>query len=252
MEFMEYREPIELFIDDKSALDYGIKTYSSNILSSPARKLEFIEIEGRKNGSLTIDNGYEDFILKLECVLVNENKEETMSDLARRAKNFLLSCNNCKIRTSEDIDFYLVGTYTESVDIEEAIANFGIFQAQFRCKPYRYSENETNIEITEQNTTINNSYCDTDPVIVIIGSGDITLKINSQQLILKDVEDTITINCQTMNAEKISSLNEVINQNQKMYSDFPVIESGNNTISWILGENSSLTKINISFREAVI
>lgn len=252
MDFMEYRDPIELFIDSESSLDYGIKIYSSNILSSPSRDIEFIEVKGRKESNLTVDNGYEDFILTLECVLVNETENLTMNEVAMKAKKFLLSCTNSKIMTSEDINFYLVGTYTGNVDITEAIENFGTFQAQFRCKPYRYSNTSTTIDITEQNTIITNAYYDTDPVIVITGNGDITVKINNQKLILKDVEDTITINCQTMNAEKISSLNKLINQNHKMYSDFPVIESGNNTISWTLGTQSSLTKINISFREVII
>ena len=54
MEFMEYRDPIILYLDDRSSTDYGIKVYESNILSAPSKKLEFIEIEGR-DGTLTVD-----------------------------------------------------------------------------------------------------------------------------------------------------------------------------------------------------
>ena len=44
MEFMEYRDPIILYLDDKPSTDYGIKVYESNILSAPSKRLEFIEI----------------------------------------------------------------------------------------------------------------------------------------------------------------------------------------------------------------
>lgn len=251
MEFREYINPIILYKDDIPSTDYGIKIYSSNILSSPSKNIEFIDIEGRKNGSLSIDKGYEDFTLILECALVSE-MDESMSDLARRAKKYLLSGTNCKLYTSEDTEFYLIGTYSSDIDIEEAIENFGLFQAQFRCKPYRFSNDETSIEITEQNTVINNQYYETSPVIDIDGSGDITLKINSQELILKNIEDSITIDCNKMNAEKVSSLGTLVNQNQKMYSDFPVLEEGENIISWTLGTDATLTKLIISFRQAVI
>lgn len=247
MEFREFQDPIVLYKDDVASTDYGIRIYASNILSAPSKKIEFVDVEGRRNGSLTIDKGYEDFTLTLECVLVPEEDEE-MVDLVRRAKKYLLSGNNCKLYTNEDPNFYLIGTYSSSIDIEEAIANFGLFQAQFRCKPYRLSNQESNIVIKTQNTVINNQNYETSPIIEVVGSGDITIKINSQELILKDVEESITIDCEKMNAEKINSLGKLTNQNHKMYSDFPVIEEGENIITW----SGSVSSITISFRQAVI
>ena len=157
MEFMEYRDPIILYLDDKPSTDYGIKVYESNILSAPSKKLEFIEVDGR-DGALTVDNGYEDFILKLSCVLANEHDEvECTPALARRAKKFLLDGVNRKIQLSEDMDFYLLGTYNSDVDIEEAIENFGLFQAQFRCKPYRFSNKNKTVEEIKTNAYIENA-----------------------------------------------------------------------------------------------
>ena len=191
MEFMEYRDPIVLYLDDKPSTDYGIKLYESNILSAPSKKLEFIDIEGR-DGALTIDNGYEDFILKLSCVLVNEHDEvECTPALARRAKKFLLDGVNRKIQLSEDMDYYLLGTYNSDIDIEEAIENFGLFQAQFRCKPYRFSNKNKTVEIATKNTIIKNDEYKTKPVIDVYATGDITLNINNQEVILKALEGHI-------------------------------------------------------------
>ena len=36
MEFIEYRDPIVLYLDDKHSTEYGIKVYESNILSAPS------------------------------------------------------------------------------------------------------------------------------------------------------------------------------------------------------------------------
>lgn len=254
MEFMEYRDPIILYLDDKPSTDYGIKVYESNILSAPSKKLEFIDIEGR-DGALTIDNGYEDFILKLSCVLVNEHDEvECTPALARRAKKFLLDGVNRKIQLSEDMDYYLLGTYNSDIDIEEAIENFGLFQAQFRCKPYRFSNKNKTVEIATKNTIIKNDEYKTKPVIDVYATGDITLNINNQEVILKALEGHIQLDCDLMNATTVNSLGKTVNANQKMYSDFPILEEGNNNITWTLGDGdeASFTKIIIKYRLAVI
>lgn len=254
MEFMEYRDPIILYLDDKPSTDYGIKVYESNILSAPSKKLEFIDIEGR-DGALTIDNGYEDFILKLSCVLVNEHDEvECTPALARRAKKFLLDGVNRKIQLSEDMDYYLLGTYNSDIDIEEAIENFGLFQAQFRCKPYRFSNKNKTVEIATKNTIIKNDEYKTKPVIDVYATGDITLNINNQEVILKALEGHIQLDCDLMNATTVNSLGKTVNANQKMYSDFPILEEGNNNITWTLGDGdeASFTKIIIKYRLVVI
>ena len=251
MQFREFQNPIILYKDGVPSTNYGIRIYSTNILSAPSKKLKFIDIEGRKNGSLTIDEGYEDFTLTLECILVPRADEE-IATLAHDAKKYLLSGSNCKLYTSEDTSFYLIGTYSSAIDIKEAIENFGLFQAQFRCKPYRLSNSETSTRITTQNTVIDNQHYETSPIIEVVGNGDITIKINSQELILRDVEGSITIDCDKMNAERIGSTGQLMNQNHKMYSDFPVIEEGENIISWTLGTGATLTSITIRFRMAVI
>lgn len=254
MEFMEYRDPIVLYLDDKPSTDYGIKLYESNILSAPSKKLEFIDIEGR-DGALTIDNGYEDFILKLSCVLVNEHDEvECTPALARRAKKFLLDGVNRKIQLSEDMDYYLLGTYNSDIDIEEAIENFGLFQAQFRCKPYRFSNKNKTVEIATKNTIIKNDEYKTKPVIDVYATGDITLNINNQEVILKALEGHIQLDCDLMNATTVNLLGKTVNANHKMYSDFPILEEGNNNITWTLGDGdeASFTKIIIKYRLVVI
>lgn len=252
MEFMEYKDPIILYLDDKPSTDYGIKVYESNILSAPSKKLEFVEIEGR-NGALTIDNGYEDFVLTLSCVLINNNsKVETTPALARRAKKFLLNGTNRKIQLSEDKDYYLLGTYNSDIDIEEAIENFGLFQAQFRCKPYRLSNSEKTVDITNKNTIVKNTECKTKPVIDVYATGDITININNQEIVLKALEGHIQLDCDLMNATTVNSLGKIANANHKMYSDFPILEEGDNNISWSLGSGASFTKIVIKYRLAVI
>ena len=83
-------------------------------------------------------------------------------------------------------------------------------------------------------------------------TGDITLNINNQEVILKALEGHIQLDCDLMNATTVNSLGKTVNANHKMYSDFPILEEGNNNITWSLGSGASFTKIKIDYRMAVI
>ena len=65
------------------------------------------------------------------------------------------------------------------------------------------------------------------PYIKVVGSGDITININNQKLVLKGVEGYIEVDTELYNCFKDNE-----NQNNKMYSDFPIFEEGINNISW--------------------
>ena len=127
-----------------------------------------------------------------------------------------------------------------------------MFQAQFRCKPYRFSNKSKTVEITTKNTIIKNDEYKTKPVIDVYATGDITLNINNQEIILKALEGHIQLDCDLMNATTVNSLGKTVNANHKMYSDFPILEEGNNNITWSLGSGASFTKIKIDYRMAVI
>ena len=83
-------------------------------------------------------------------------------------------------------------------------------------------------------------------------TGDITININNQEVVLKALEGRIQLDCEKMNATTVNSLGKIVNANQKMYSDFPVLEEGNNNITWTIGTGASFTKIIINYRMAVI
>ena len=85
------------------------------------------------------------------------------------------------------------------------------------------------------------------PLIKVVGSGDVTVSINNQELILKGLEDEIEVDCELMNAyKKING--DIALLNNKMYSDFPVLESGENQISF----EGNISKIELIPRWVVL
>lgn len=246
-DFIEYREPLFLIKNGVNSLDYNIKVLRTNILSSPQRRIEYIEIPGR-DGTLSIVDGWEDFIFELECVLVGDD-DRKMTDVAREAKQFLMSGTNCKLQTSEDDSFYLIGTIDTKLDINEVLEKFSDnFQVKYRCKPFRYATNEDTEAITSSGGIIN-TQSECKPKIQVICNGDITIKINEQELILRGVSNNVIVDCDLMDCYKQTS-SGVVSQNHLMYSFFPKLEEGVNNITVSSSDRNAI--VNISWREVSV
>lgn len=249
MDYYVNKEELQyLIFDGISSADFGIIITNTNQLSGPERNLEMIEVDGRDE-ALVVDKGnYKPFELKLECSIDSENID--INELARNIKRWLQSdFSYKKLILSDDDEYYYEAICANKLDIEEVITELGEFQVTFLCKPLRkYINGDNKITIITPKT-IQNNYMKSKPHIKIIANGDVTININNQKLILKALEDEIIIDCELMNAYKIDKFtNEVINKNNKMYSDFPTLEEGKNKIIW----TGEVDKIEITPRWVVL
>jgi phage-related protein len=107
------------------------------------------------------------------------------------------------------------------------VENFGECLIVFSCKPLKKEIFGDGKIILTQSGTLYNEGLASNPYIKVVGSGDIAININNQKLILKGVEDYVEVDTELYNCFKGN-----VNQNNKMYSDFPVLEEGKNEISF--------------------
>ena len=231
--------------DNKNSKDFNIKIKSINNLSSPQRSIEKVSVLGR-NGELIIDNGnFENFILTIECYLNCSSEDKNV--ISKEIKRWLQSdFSYKKLILGNDTEFYYEAYCDTKLDFEYVSSNFESFLISFSCKPYKKETNEDIITITES-TNIYNSYMPSSPLIKVVGSGNIVININNQELILKGLEDEIEVDCEFMNAYKKVNDNIVL-LNNKMYSDFPILEAGENQISF----EGNVSKIEITPRWVVL
>ena len=103
------------------------------------------------------------------------------------------------------------------------------FAVNFRCYPFFYAENVSDITITTSGTTVTNpGSVYSEPVITVTGSGDITLMVGTTIVELTDVSGSIIIDSVLQEAYKGTTL-----MNDHMSGDFPVLKPGLNGISWM-------------------
>lgn len=230
--------------DGISSQEFGIKIKKGGInnFSSPQRSYETIQIKGR-NGDLVIDNGnYENFTIEIECYLDARNSD--LNIVSKELKKWLIGeLKYKKLIVSTDTNFYYEAICINKIDISEVVKNFGECLIVFSCKPLKKEIfGDSKIILTQSNTLYNEGLASS-PYIKVVGSGDITININNQKLILKGVEDYIEVDTELYNCFKGN-----VNQNNKMYSNFPVLEEGKNEISF----TGSVTQLEILPRWVVL
>ncbi|HBF2569071.1 TPA: phage tail protein, partial [Clostridioides difficile] len=87
-------------------------------------------------------------------------------------------------------------------------------------------------------TTITNFYRESNPVFYIEATGDINIKINTQNIELRGITENgilsdLIIDSEIMNVYRENkNTNIIVNENSKLFSDFPKLEEGENRISW--------------------
>lgn len=200
-------------------------------ITRATRVFKHIQIEGR-NGTLTEDTkAYNN--IEISVSLINykedlwENEAISLFDGTGGELSFTW------IRGSYKVKEVSVFNITEEIT--------GIFRIEltFICEPFRHLET-TEISIDENDTTfLVEGNIETDHILTVYGTGDISLFINDEQIVFSDVVDHISIDTYKMSCYKDNQ-----STNEQMTGEFIKLQSGENTISWI----GTVTQIDMSYR----
>lgn len=223
-----------------SFIAFGLRIENIPQFHSVNKKYETTDIPGGENGSLNIFDGYSDNIIPFNFVFFAEDEEFQIKK--RKIIAWLNSSVLKELKYSLNKDVYYI---VKKVEISEFKTEARIgrrFTATFTIEPLTYLlEGKETVNITVPTTLYNDKSTHNSQLYMkIYGSGDIAININSQTLILKGINSYIEVDSKIKNCFK--NVNGVItNCNNQMYSTFPILEVGENNISWA----GAVTKIEI-------
>lgn len=219
-----------IVFDGISSTDFKIVITKFDNLSSCKRNIEFTSIPGR-DGEHIEEKELSNKEIPVEFYIDSDSVEE-INILSKQIKKWLQGKKGYKeLFFSDDPTTIYEAVCINKIEIDEIIEAFGEGKLYFSCKPYTKNHCNNKITITET-TSIYNTYSESMPYLKIHGSGDVTISINNKDLILKGIDGFIEVDCDEM--ECFKTVDGVISYcNNKMYSEFPVLEEGNNDISWI-------------------
>ena len=198
-----------------------IKVISLPSIAKSKEKITHIAVDGR-DGDLTEINGYDAETKTIKGDFYGNNIDFLYSWLDGEGELIL----------SNQIDrFYEVRIL--SVELEEYLKNRYEITIKYKQQPFGYLLlGKEAIQITEPTTIYNPGNHSSKPYIKIYGSGNITLSFNNTNVVLKDVSNFIEIDSKKGNCYVTDSNGVVTDTNDKMYSPFPQLETGETNISW--------------------
>lgn len=222
------------FNNKNSYDDYGIIITESPTFPSPKRKVTTVDIPGRSSALRYDENAYEDIIISLDCAV----KEDTdLPDKIDQIKGWLIGSGESELIFSNQPDKKYTAQVVNSIDFKETFNVLSEFPIIFNCRPFKYKVDEPLITVTSSNIILKNEGTfQSQPIIKIYGSGDLSITINGEAISIKNVSQYVTVDSVSMDCYKDDIL-----KNCDMTGDFPVFNCGDNMISF----SGGVTKIEV-------
>ncbi len=194
-------------------------------IRKPAVRYSKTEIDGRDGDIIELE-GYEAYDKTIEIGLTNTNNIDNIIAWLYGSGDLIMSNEDDKVYKAQvlkEIDF-------------ERLVKFRTAEIVFHVQPYKYLLNEATITATSsqrsaKSMTINNQgnvACK--PVIKLTGSGTVNVSLNGSSIFsytFPSGDSYVYIDSEEQEAYVSSIL-----KNRNMNGDFPVLNPGNNTLSW--------------------
>ena len=200
---------------------------------------EEIIIEGR-NGTLIENKGTFPNVEK-SFILTTIELDQDIDLIIEKIKIWLFNIKDNKLLYAIPNRYNIVKKVVIEEDIKTTFEEYGDFKIKFLCEPFYYNLLEKDITITEKGTKFyNKGDFNSNPKIVIYGTGDLQLTINNTTVQINNVDEKVLLDSKLFLCLDKDNNNKSID----MIGNFPTLDIGENTITWV----GNITKLDISPR----
>ena len=215
------------FVGKNSYTDYGIVISKRPTLHSPKIRVTYINIPGKNSSARYDEKTYDDITILVECGL---RKDVDLIERLDQIKGWLFNAGEENLIFSFKEDKKYIAQVVNNIDFTQAYKYISSFPIVFNCRPFKYSNENQLTTFLESGRVINNiGTLESEPTITVYGTGNITLNINDQSILLYDISPKIIINSEIKDCYD----DEINNLNPKMSGEFPIFNTGENIISWL-------------------
>ena len=200
---------------------------------------EEIIIEGR-NGTLIENKGTFPNVEK-SFILTTIDLDQDIDLMIEKIKIWLFNIKDNKLLYAIPNRYNIVKKVVIEEDIKTTFEEYGDFKIKFLCEPFYYNLLEKDITITEKGTKFyNKGDFNSNPKIVIYGTGDLQLTINDTTVQINNDDERVLLDSKLFLCLDKDNNNKSID----MIGNFPTLDIGENTITWV----GNITKLDISPR----
>lgn len=211
-----------------ASTDYGMVVSQAPAYDKPTKRIEAVTVPGR-NGSILFDEGAFDDTVRTYDVWIAEDVAhgDSLTDRINAISAWLFSSTGyTRLEDNFEPDIFRLAYYSGGNEFTNELLQYGESSLTFTCRPERFLKSGTTaIEVDDGDTITNPTAFASKPLIYIEATGEVEVSINGVA-ITADVTDYLYIDCETMNAYRLTAENK----NDKIRGAFPVIAPGANGI----------------------
>jgi phage-related protein len=209
-----------------NSIDYGLVAKKLPVFRVAKERVERVEIPGRDGELHIADGSYESY--ETDCIL-------TMTDDTRLSEIFAWLRGSADLSTSDDPDRIVHARVISEIDPKRIVSGVKDFPVAFKVQPFRYEKSPESVSLTASGVINNPGTASSYPIIVVTGTG--TLTIDSDAFVI--IESGVTINSQIEECYA-----GAVSKNDKVSGGFPVLTPGLHTITLGAGITAVLIQIN--------
>jgi len=204
------------------------------VMPRPSRKGTVTQIAGTNREVVEMEYAWDSYD-QTYTMVVGDGSDDCVGEAIDAVARVLYKDGWQKLTDSYDSDHFRLAYFKESWEVENRYTRLGKFDITFHCRPERFlTTGETPVAVTSGGTITNPTTYKAKPLIHIEGSGSGTLTVNGTTMSFTGIVDYLNIDCDTMNVYRLASEN----RNNLMTGDFPVLNSGSNSVAFTGGITS--------------
>ena len=212
-----------------SSTEYNLICVSHTGYSFVNKEYEEVSVPGRDTPFIKDNYTKPRVEIDVEAFL----ESEKLLDSAILIKRWLTNdVQDLPIILSNMGDYFLKGFLANKLDIQEVIHQTGHITLKFNCQPFLYHKNGINPVTIVANSSfvtgqLSNPCTEGRPLIKISCSGSsVKFSVGTNIVHLKNVDGTYYLDSEKMEMYMYDNNYNVVLQNSKMYSDFPILDGG--------------------------
>ena len=226
----------ELYFNGRTSLDLNLKMLSYPSIPQSNEEYEKVDVEGR-NGSLYINKGtYPDKEIPFEFDIRSSDNIDVDLD---KILDWLTNITDNRLIFGRKDRCYRV----KKVDLgnfKQKFTTYGNINITFICEPFAEDLESTIINIHNEDVIFYHGTVEGFPLIKVIGSGDIQVAINSEAIVIKDVNEYVEIDSELLQVRN----KDGTSKDMDTLGDFPTLKNGVNTIFY----SGNVSKLEIEYK----
>lgn len=210
----------------------------------PTRKGTVTPIPGSSRELVEMEDAWESYDQPYS-MFIGDGTPDSIQEALNEVAKVLYKTGLQILLDDYEPDYFRLAYYQGPFDVENRYTRLGKFDITFRCRPERFLISGNNpVTVSSGDKLVNPTAFAAKPLIHIEGSGSGTVTVAGTVMSFTDLVDFVNVDCDKMDVYR----QPAENKNNLMTGEFPVLPSGENTISFTGG----ITSVTITPRYWVI